>query len=177
LTPPGLIVVEVRGLPKPAGSKRVFLVGKGAARRPVVTDDCRTGRDWRASVQHAIDRVHPGPPLEGPLEVCFYFTMPRPQFHFRRGGAVRPSAPEHPTTKPDVTKLVRAVEDAATGLLWRDDSQLVTQTATKRYGSRPGVLIHCRVLETGGKHQCDGKNSTTTRSSSPRASRDSSTCA
>lgn len=155
MTEPGLVVVEVRGLPKPAGSKRVFLVGKGEARRPVVTDDCRTGRDWRASVQDAIARAHPADPLEGPLDVCFYFVVPRPRGHFRADGStLRPSAAPYPTARPDVTKLVRAVEDAATGLLWRDDSQLVTQVATKRYGPRPGVVIHCRALEaleTGGK--------------------------
>jgi crossover junction endodeoxyribonuclease RusA len=147
------VVVEVRGLPKPAGSKRVFLVGKGDARRPVVTDDCRTGKDWRAAVQHEIARAHPGAPLDGPLELSLYFTLPRPGRHLGRRGLL-PSAPTHPTTKPDVTKLVRAVEDAATGLLWRDDSQVVTQTATKRYGEKVGVLIHCRplaALETRGE--------------------------
>jgi Holliday junction resolvase RusA-like endonuclease len=144
---PAVVVVDVRGLPKPAGSKRVFLVGKGAERRPVVTDDAgAAGRDWRARVQDAIARAHPGPPLEGPLELTVYFQLPRPQIHLRRDGTPRPKAPEYPATRPDTTKLLRAVEDAATGLLWRDDSQVVTQTATKRYGPKPGVVIHCRRL-------------------------------
>jgi len=152
MSPPGVVVVEVRGLPKPAGSKRVFLVGKD--RRPVVTDDCKGGPDWRASVQHAIARVHRGAPLLGPLELSLYFTVPRPSGHLGRRG-LRPSAPPYPARKPDVTKLVRAVEDAATGLLWHDDAQIVTQAAAKRYGDRPGVVIHCRRLEGaegGGQH-------------------------
>jgi len=140
------IIVEVRGLPKPAGSKRVFLVGKGAARRPVVTDDCRTGRDWRASVQDAIARAYDGPPLTGPLELNLVFTMPRPRGHFTRRGMLRPSAPECPTTRPDRSKLCRAVEDAATGLLWRDDSQIVAGSITKRYGERIGVVIQCHAV-------------------------------
>ena len=150
-----VVVVEVWGLPKPAGSKRVFLVGpKGSERRPVVTDASgRPGRDWRASVQHEISHVHPGAPLDGPLELSLYFTLPRPRGHLRRDGTLRRSAREHPTTKPDVTKLVRAVEDAATGLLWRDDAQVVTQTATKRYGPRPGVVIQCRRVADDGKGQ------------------------
>lgn len=143
---PGVVVVEVRGLPKPAGSKRVFLTKAG---RPIVADDCKRGPDWRASVQHAIARVHRGDPLAGPLELSLYFTLPRPRGHLRRDGSTRPSAPEHPTKKPDTSKLVRAVEDAATGLLWGDDAQIVTQTATKRYGPRPGVVIHCRRLGNG----------------------------
>ncbi len=157
MKPPGVVVVEVYGLPKPAGSKRVFLVGKD--RRPIVTDDCAKGGDWRATVQHAIARAHRGAPLEGPLELSLYFTMPRPGGHLGRTGNLRPSAPAYPTRKPDVTKLVRAVEDAATGLLWRDDSQVVTQAAAKRFGERPGVVIHCRrleALEEGGQHGGDG---------------------
>jgi len=148
MTDPPVVVVEVRGLPRPAGSKRVFLVArKGTTeRRPVVVDDCVTGRDWRASVQHAIARQHPAEPLRGPLELCLYFTMPRPEGHQGRRG-LRPSAPPYPARRPDVTKLIRAVEDAATGLLWVDDAQIVTQTATKRYGEKPGVVIHCRRLE------------------------------
>ncbi len=145
MSAPGVVVVDVRGLPKPAGSKRVFLVGKD--RRPVVTDACKQGPDWRATVQHAIARAYTGAPLAGPLELSLYFTVPRPGGHLGRTGKLRPSAPPYPARKPDVTKLVRAVEDAATGLLWHDDAQIVSQTACKRYGPKPGVLIHCRRLE------------------------------
>jgi len=147
LARPRGVVVEVRGLPKPAGSKRVFLVGKGAERRPVVTDDCRRGRDWRASVQDAIARVYGGPPLTGPLEVHLTFTMPRPRGHFGARGQLRPSAPACPTTRPDRSKLCRAVEDAATGLLWRDDAQIVSGSITKRYSERIGVVIHCHAVD------------------------------
>jgi Holliday junction resolvase RusA-like endonuclease len=153
----GVVVVTVLGHPKPAGSKRVFLVGKaGGPKRPVVTDDAGPkGRDWRVTIQHAIAAVYPGPPLTGPLELALFFTVARPQGHTGRRG-LRPSAPPYPTTRPDVTKLVRAVEDAATGLLWADDAQIVTQTATKRYGMRPGVVMHCRPLggqPEGGAHE------------------------
>lgn len=144
---PGVVVVFVPGHPKPAGSKRVFLVSKaGGPQRPVVTDDSGAkGRDWRVAIQHAIAAVHTAPPLTGPLDLSCYFTVTRPLGHSGRRG-LRPSAPPYPTTRPDVTKLLRAVEDAATGLLWADDAQIVTQSATKRYGARPGVVIHCRPL-------------------------------
>jgi len=161
MTPPPVVVVEVRGLPRPAGSKRVFLVARKGTdeRRPVVVDDCVGGRDWRASVQHAIARQHPAAPLRGPLELALYFTMPRPGGHLGRRG-LRPSAPPYPARRPDVTKLIRAVEDAATGLLWVDDAQIVTQTATKRYGETPGVVIQCwrlEALEKGGRRHVHGE--------------------
>lgn len=122
------------------------MVGKGSERRPVVTDDCAKGRDWRATVQHAIVEVYQGPPLDGPLEVSLTFTLPRPRGHFGAHGKLRPSAPAYPTTRPDRSKLCRAVEDAATGLLWRDDSQIICGSITKGYGERVGVTIWCRPL-------------------------------
>ncbi len=36
-------------------------------------------------------------------------------------------------------------EDALRGILWRDDAQIVTQVATKRYGPQAGAWI--RVVE------------------------------
>jgi Holliday junction resolvase RusA-like endonuclease len=151
------IIVSVLGQPKPAGSKRAFLVGKaGAPKRAVITDDTgAAGRDWRVAVQHAIARTYHGPPLTGPLEILCVFTVVRPRSHAGRRG-LRPSAPGYPTTRPDLTKLLRAVEDAATGLLWADDAQIVSQTVSKCYGVRPGVVLHCRPLDgrlaAGGEH-------------------------
>ncbi len=36
--------------------------------------------------------------------------------------------------KPDATKLVRALEDALTRIVWKDDAQVVTQVVHKRFG-------------------------------------------
>lgn len=139
------VTVYVPGIPRPAGSKRVFLVGKaGEAKRPVLTDtSAGPGRDWRVAVQHAIAGAHRGPPLTGPLEVVLYFEVLRPQGHTGQRG-LRPGAPAVPATRPDLTKLIRAVEDAATGLLWVDDAQIVSQMALKRFGPRPGLMLCCR---------------------------------
>ena len=71
----------------------------------------------------------PDSPLN--LEVDFY--VPRPKGHFGKRG-LRLSAPAFPTVKPDATKLLRAVEDALTGIVWRDDAQVVEQHVSKLYG-------------------------------------------
>jgi Holliday junction resolvase RusA-like endonuclease len=53
-------------------------------------------------------------------------------------------------TRPDATKLWRPTEDALTGIVWRDDSQIIRQLVRKRYcgpGEVPGaeVLVDERV--------------------------------
>jgi Holliday junction resolvase RusA-like endonuclease len=50
--------------------------------------------------------------------------------------------------KPDVLKLARAVEDALTGILYRDDAQIVTEVLRKRYGDPPRVEIRLSPVAT-----------------------------
>lgn len=45
------------------------------------------------------------------------------------------------TTKPDASKLLRAIEDALTGVVYADDAQLVRSWAAKHYGAFERVEI------------------------------------
>lgn len=129
----------VPGIPKPAGSKRVFINKKTGT--PIVTDDCKTGRDWKADVKHFAFQEYQGPPLIGPLRLAVHFYMPRPKYHYgtgRNAGVLKASAPSWHTVKPDRTKLLRAVEDALTGVLWADDAQIVVGDVQKTYPSLHG---------------------------------------
>ena len=123
----------VLGRPQPAGSKRAFMIRKGGKPTGVaVTDDAKRSRPWKDSVAAAAHEYLNGrPPLTGPLQLEVDFYLARPAGHFGTGrnrDIVRPAAPRFPAVRPDATKLVRAVEDALTGLVWRDDAQVVIQT-------------------------------------------------
>jgi len=137
-----VIAFTVYGIPRPGGSKRAFF--RAGMKRPVVTEDCRRSKDWRSDVKAAALAGYKGPPLVGPLVLDVIFLMPRPKGHYgtgKRAGLLKASAPYHCETKPDATKLLRSTEDALTGILWRDDSQIVLQQVEKRYGERPGAFI------------------------------------
>lgn len=125
----------VAGLPRPGGSKRAFYVAKLG--RAVITEDCKTSKDWRAAVAQAAHEAMAGRPLlTGPLRLTIRFRFPRPKGHYRTGkkaAELRDSAPRYHVTKPDTTKLVRSTEDALKGIIWRDDSQVARQTASKAY--------------------------------------------
>jgi Holliday junction resolvase RusA-like endonuclease len=136
----------VPGIPKPAGSKRGFYNPR--LKRVIITDDNRKSKDWITVVaQIAAEHQQGKPVLDGPLAARFDFVFPRPKGHYGSGKnatVLKPSAPPFPDVKPDATKVLRATEDALKGLLWRDDSQVVTQMVTKRYGEQPGCLIRVR---------------------------------
>lgn len=142
------VTFTVLGHPEPGGSKRGVPVPGGGVR---VLDANRKVMPWRALVaaaaQEAMSEVTSGL-LTGPVAVAFTFYRQRPAGHYGTGGnsdRVRPAAPLRPVSRPDVTKLVRAAEDALTGIVWRDDSQVVTQVARKEYGTpeRLEVKIQC----------------------------------
>jgi len=136
----------VPGSPVPGGSKRAFPVhGRdGRAHVSVVDDSGPKGQEWRAAIRFAAAAHTPAMrPLDGALRLSLWFFVPRPQGHVGKRG-LRPSAPTWPTTKPDVLKLARAVEDACTGILWRDDAQIVDEDLHKLYADG-GAPIGVRV--------------------------------
>lgn len=136
----------VFGLPRPAGSKRAFALKKNGVftGRTVVTDDCKDSREWKNNVRREAAINMDGMPMFlGPVILTAVFYMPRPKGHYRTGkraAELRPAAPRHITTKPDLLKLTRAVEDAMTGIVWRDDAQVVEHRLFKKYG-QPGCVV------------------------------------
>jgi len=126
----GEISFFVAGRPAPQGSKRH--VGRG-----ILVESSKACAPWRTTVAWHAAQVCEGPPLDGALSVHLVFVMPRP------AGAPKRSTP--PAVKrPDVDKLARAVLDALSGVVWRDDSQITHLNARKRLAEldeQPGVRI------------------------------------
>lgn len=138
------IEIWVPGVPQPGGSKKGYYNPKLG--RVMITEANKKSAPWRAVVsQTASEAV--SQMLEGPLTARFDFVFPRPKGHFGSGknaSVLKKSAPLFPAVKPDATKVLRSTEDALKGILWRDDSQIVTQYVTKRYGEQAGALIRVR---------------------------------
>lgn len=135
---PLLFSIFIPGKPAPGGSKRAIPTKKG---KIAVVDDAKGNRDWKSRVADQA-RIAWGdkPLLDQPIVVRATFFVLRPKGHFGVKG-LKPSAPEFPTTKPDLTKLFRATEDALTGVVWRDDPLIVEQHIRKAYGEKPGVYL------------------------------------
>jgi Holliday junction resolvase RusA-like endonuclease len=149
-TPDASLTFFVPGRAIPAGSKRAFAWRDGSGRTHAGVEDVsgRSGKEWRAAIRMAASlalRVDgrasmTRPPADGPLALTLTFYTPRPAGHYGKRG-LRPGAPARPTTRPDVLKLARAVEDACTGILWRDDSQIVDEFLTKRFADDHGIGV------------------------------------
>lgn len=148
-TVPDLIAFTVLGKAAPAGSKRAFRHNQTG--RIMVADANRKAKPWQSVVAAAgHDAMGGRGLLDGPLAVRIVFYAPRPQGHYRTGknrAMLRPAAPLFPTTRPDVLKLARAVEDALTGVCWRDDSLIVHELLEKHYGEPARAVVEIVALE------------------------------
>jgi Holliday junction resolvase RusA-like endonuclease len=146
-----MIRFTVYGTAQPAGSKRAF--HRPGMRFPVVVDANPKAKGWKGSVSWEAARAMDGMPvLAGPLILEAVFYRVRPKGHFTPKGALRPSAPVCPTGKPDVLKLTRGLEDAMTGIVYRDDSQIVEhRRVRKEYGepARVEVIVECLEAQHG----------------------------
>ena len=136
------LTFTVPGVAQPGGSKTVGTSKQG---KPFVRDSNRSVYAWRERVAKYAAEAMNGRELEtGPLRLLVTFTIVRPKGHYGTGsnaGTVRPGAPAYPTTRPDTTKLLRAVEDALRGIVYRDDAQVVEQEAYKIYGAQANCQV------------------------------------
>lgn len=141
------ITFNVEGDPVPQGSTRSF-----AKNGRVITTSDPTGRleRWRGDVRSAAKLVLPAgfEPIRGVVRLSAEFRIRRPQSHFlpansrRPVPVLRPDAPMWCQRGPDTDKLVRAVMDALTLVVYVDDEQVVMLGRIARlWSTLPGALI------------------------------------
>lgn len=144
------ITIVVHGIPRPGGGK-IAGFNKRTGKMFVRPDNPRTA-PWRQDVAGAAAQQYSGPLLTGPVLMVYSFLFPRPKSHYGTGknaDVLKPSAPRFHTTKPDLTKIIRSTEDALTGIVYKDDSQVCFRQEQKLYcneGERPGVTIRIEAI-------------------------------
>ncbi len=133
---------KVYGMPGPQGSKK--FVGLAKSGRGILVESSGKVKLWRQDVKAAAmeacsrmqSQMDHGPGcVSGAVEVEMIFTMPKPR-----------SAPKNrktwPSTRPDLSKLVRSTEDALTEAgTWEDDARVIRCLAMKVFpGEHPDAL-------------------------------------
>lgn len=137
------LAFTVHGEVVPGGTVRPVPIRQGG--RTVTTlapgrdaEQARRMASWSGKVATAgAEAMHGRDLLTGPLVVRMGFYRPRIKGHFgtgRNAERLKNSAPLYPTTRPDNLKLARLTEDALTGIVWRDDSQVVRSCLAKDFG-------------------------------------------
>lgn len=129
------LTIEVHGEPASQGSHSV-INGR------IVQVNSAKHKRWRNAVAFAaLDLVTAGwDLLDEPIELSIIFYLSRPKTATR----------EYPSVMPDLDKLIRAVGDSLSGVVYVDDSRIVRISATKVYADQrgPGALIRVNTPPT-----------------------------
>ena len=142
------LAFTVYGVAQPKGNMRaIHLRGM---KFPIVTDSNRNAKSWSQLVAEGANRALAELPadqraiLDGPVRLTVAFYLPRPK-KYKRG------VPAAHLTAPDWDKLARAIGDALTQVVYRDDSQIVEAVIGKFYADVDGVPhVDVVVERTGG---------------------------
>lgn len=148
----------IRGIPAPKGSARAAgnqVIPSGSPQNAAAL------RAWGSCVREAAIAAVAAAgaagtiPMVGvPIQLKIVWRMPRPRRHYlARGpriGELLANAPTLHMTKPDSSKLLRALEDDLNGLVWDDDSRVAETLMRKIYASpgQEGATVHIVALET-----------------------------
>jgi Holliday junction resolvase RusA-like endonuclease len=141
------VTFTVYGVAQPKGNMRAFL--KRGMKFPIVTETNRNVRSWSQLVAEEASRelaAWNGQQITGPVAVSVRFALPRPKKYQRLG-----LNPAH-CVAPDIDKLLRAVLDALSRVVFLDDAQVVTVSATKIYApvdGAPYALISVTATTAG----------------------------
>ena len=127
------ISITIPGAPVAKG--RVRVTGSGTAFTPMKT----VKFEGRVRDEAAL-AMQGKKPLSGPLCVRWtaYFAIPASWPAWKRGGAL--SGVVRHTSKPDADNLLKC-KDALNGIVWLDDSQVVSASVTKEYSETPRTEI------------------------------------
>ena len=142
------IEFSVRGYPVCQGSKIALITGKRSGKwvlspRAVLVESANMEKrtlpanrlkNWRESIAYYAHQAMQGEALwGGQVGLECEFIIPRRPTHYTGKGALTKSAPRIPPN--DVDKMLRAVGDALSRVVYEDDNQAVFVSGRKRYAS------------------------------------------
>ena len=139
------VVLQINGKPIAKKRPRFARVGKGVKTYSDQQTDEGRFLLW-------VGMQYQNQPMTGPLSVNISFYMPRPKGHYGTGRNrlnLKPSAPRHHTTKPDLDNLIKFVKDCLNGIVYEDDKQVVDISAFKLYAEKPKTIIRIKQVGKG----------------------------
>lgn len=142
----------VHGKQGTAGSKKAFaFVGKDGRPRATLAPATEKQKPFMAAVASKAAEAAEGRYWRHEaLHLDVVIVRARPRSHFgsgRNADTVKSSAPSRPTSKPDSLKICRAIEDAMSGVVYHDDSQICSHQISKMYGESDKTIITLSEIE------------------------------
>lgn len=138
----------IEGNPRGQGRPRATVRGRHAAVYEAKEDTL-----YKNNITAQIVAQKPEYIVDKPVFLTALFFLPRPKYHFDSKGAIKARFQDaRPTGKPDLSNLIKGVEDALNGIVWADDSQIVHYGNSGKYytDTRPHIVLEIEAYEGNG---------------------------
>lgn len=128
---------------EPVAKGRPRFTRQGRAYTPKKTHDYES--EVQAMAKAAMGTQEP---LETPVAVYVYVTFPIPPSYSKKRTEACLNGSDRHTKRPDLDNCVKAITDGMNGIVYKDDSQVVSLHATKVWGT-VGMVEVCVKEELG----------------------------
>ena len=123
----------------PVGKQRARYVKRGNFVQTYTPEKTRT---YETLIKDAaIEAMGASEPLETPVSLYLYIRVPIPASATKKRLQAISDGSEKPTKKPDASNVLKSVEDAMNGVVYKDDSQIINIHVTKVYCSVSGIDV------------------------------------
>ena len=123
----------------PVGKQRARYAKRGKHVMAYTPDKTR---NYEALIKEAaIQAMGSNEILETPVNLYLYIRAPIPKSLPKKRLESCLNGSEKPIKKPDASNVLKSVEDAMNGVVYKDDSQIVNIHVTKVYASVSGIDV------------------------------------
>ena len=123
----------------PVGKQRARYAKRGNFVQTYTPDKTR---NYESLIKEAaIEAMGSSEPLESPVTLYLYIRAPIPKSLPKKRIEACLNGLEKPIKKPDASNVLKSVEDAMNGVVYKDDSQIVNIHVSKVYSSVSGVDV------------------------------------
>lgn len=123
----------------PVGKQRARYAKRGNFVQTYTPDKTR---NYESLIKEAaIEAMGSSEPLETPVNLYLYIRAPIPKSLSKKRIEACLNGLEKPIKKPDASNVLKSVEDAMNGVVYKDDSQIVNIHVSKVYSSVSGVDV------------------------------------
>ena len=134
--------IIVEGKPEPQLRPRATRIGNS-----IRLYDPKTTTDYKNLVKWTAKRQWEGKPLECPLVVELDIYRPIPKSTSKKRRKLKNERVIRPVVKPDIDNYSKGILDSLNGIVYKDDSQVVSLIANKYYSDNPRVEIRVSKLD------------------------------
>lgn len=140
-----IFAFTVDGVPVAQGRPRF-----AAAGGHVIAYDPPKSKDYKRLIGYLAKRHAPIEPVLGPVRFSLKIFLPIPKSCSKEKHRQAEQGIIRPTKKPDVSNILKGVEDALKGIFYKDDSQIVEYGVIgKWYSDKPRIEVAMEVLNSG----------------------------